>query len=116
MNIRNTKNSTAVKAGITGLLFALAYVGLEFRHGFPERIAIGGDANAISVFHFPVIWLLAGILFYCVFYAVGTIRSGKVKERVITFSLSVVVAVLLALYWVLPMVGGLLESFSESGS
>jgi hypothetical protein len=67
MNIRNAKNSTGFKAGISGLLFALVYVGLEFRHGFPERIAIGGDANAISVFHFPVIWLIAGILSYCVF-------------------------------------------------
>lgn len=116
MNIRNAKNSTGIKAVIAGLLFALVYVGLEFRHGFPERIAFGGDANAISVFHFPVIWLLAGILFYCVFYVVGTIRSGKVKERAITFILSIVVAVLLALYWILPMVGGLLESFGGSGS
>jgi hypothetical protein len=115
VNIRNVKNSRAIMAVIAGLLFALVYVGLEFRHGFPERIAFGGDANAISVWHFPVIWLLAGILFYCVFYAVGTIRGGKVKERAITFILSIVVAVLLALYWVLPMVGGLLQSFREGG-
>jgi hypothetical protein len=107
MNIRNTINSSGVKAAIAGLLFALVYVGLEFSQGIPERISIYGDANTISVWHFPLIWLLAGILFYCVFYAVGTIRGGKLKERAITFSFSVAVAALLALYWLLPMLGGL---------
>jgi hypothetical protein len=115
MNIRNAKNSTGFKAGISGLLFALVYVGLEFRNGFPEAISLWGEANTITVWHFPLIWLLAGILFYCVFYAVGTIRGGKVKERTITFSVSVAVAALLALYWLLPMLGGLLQSFGGSG-
>ena len=115
MNIRNAKNSAGIKAGISGLLFALVYVGLEFSHGIPERISIYGDANTISVWHFPLIWLLAGILFYCVFYAVGTIRGGKVKERAITFSFSFAVATLLALYWLLPMLAGLLQSFGGSG-
>jgi len=115
MNIRNAKNSTGFKAGISGLLFALVYVGLEFRNGFPEAISLWGEANTITVWHFPLIWLLAGILFYCVFYAVGTIRGGKVRERTITFSVSVAVAALLALYWLLPMLGGLLQSFDGSG-
>jgi len=115
MNIRNAKNSTAIIAGITGLLFALVYVGLEFLHEMPKGISIYGDANTITVWHFPLIWLLAGILFYCVFYAVGTIRGGKVKERAITFSVSVAVAALLALYWLLPMLAGLLQSFGGSG-
>src|SRR6185503_13777481 len=98
MNIRNARNSTAFKAGISGLLFALVYVGLEFRNGFPEAISLWGEANTITVWHFPLIWLLAGILFYCVFYAVGTIRGGKVKERAIPFSFSVAVTVILALF------------------
>ena len=115
MNIRNAKNSTGIMAGLAGLLFALVYVGLEFLHEIPEGISIYGDANTITVWHFPLIWLLAGILFYCVFYAVGTIRGGKVKERAITFSFSVAVAVLLALFWLLPMLAGLLQCFSESG-
>ncbi|SRR6266540_1332370 len=115
MNIRNAKNSIGIKAGISGLLFALVYVGLEFLHEIPEGISIDGEANTISVWHFPLIWLLAGILFYCVFYAVETIRGGKVKERAITFGFSVVVAALLALYWLLPMLGGLLQSFGGSG-
>ena len=114
MNIRNAKNSTALMAGVTGLLFALVYVGLEFRNGFPEAISLWGEANTITVWHFPLIWLLAGILFYCVFYAVGIIRGGKMKERAITFGFSVVVAALLALYWLLPMLGGLIQSFGES--
>jgi hypothetical protein len=114
MNIRNAKNSTGIKAGIAGLLFALVYVGLEFRNGFPEAISLWGEANTITVWHFPLIWLLAGILFYCVLYAVGTIRGGKVKERAITFGFSVVVAALLALYWLLPMLAGLLQSFGAS--
>jgi hypothetical protein len=115
MIIRNAKNSIGIKAGISGLLFALVYVGLEFRNGFPEAISLWGDANTITVWHFPLIWLLAGILFYCAFYAVGTIRGGKVKERAITFSVSVAVVALFALYWLLPMLGGLLQSFGESG-
>jgi len=90
-------------------------VGLEFLHEMPKGISIYGDANTITVWHFPLIWVLAGILFYCVFYAVETIRDGKVKERAITFSVSVLVAALLALYWLLPMLGGLLQSFGESG-
>ena len=115
MNIRNAKNSTGIMAGLAGLLFALVYVGLEFLHEIPEGISIYGDANTITVWHFPLIWLLAGILFYCVFYAVGTMRGGKVKERAITFSVSVAVAALLALYWLLPMLFGLIESFGEKG-
>ena len=49
MNIRNAKNSTAIIAGITGLLFALVYVGLEFLHEMPKGISIYGDANTITV-------------------------------------------------------------------
>jgi hypothetical protein len=115
MIIRNAKNSTGIKAGISGLLFALVYVGLEFLHEIPERISIYGDANTISVWHFPLIWLLSGTLFYCVFYTVGTIRGSKMKERAITFSFSVAVALLLTLYWLLPMLAGLLQSFVGSG-
>ena len=101
-------------AGITGLLFALVYVGLEFLHEMPKGVSIYGDANTITVWHFPLIWLLAAILFYCVFYAMGIIRGGKVKERVIPFSVSVAVAVILALFWLFPMLVGLLQSFGES--
>ena len=115
MNFRNVKNSTAILAGITGLVFALVYVWLEFLHEMPKGISIYGEANTITVWHFPLIWLLAGILFYCVFYAVGTIRGGKVKERPITFSFSVAVAALLALFWLIPMLAGLLQCFSGSG-
>ena len=115
MNIRNARNSTAILAGITGLLFALVYVGLEFLHEMPKGISIDGAANTISVWHFPLIWLLAGIVFYCVFYVVETIRGGNVKERAITFSLSVAVAALLALFWLLPMVAGLVQCFGRSG-
>jgi hypothetical protein len=116
MNIRNAKNSTAILAGMTGLLFALVYVGLEFAQGMPERISIYGEANTITVWHFPLIWLLAGILFYCVLYAARTIRAGSVKERVIPFSVSIAVAAVLALYWLLPMLAELLQSFAESGN
>jgi hypothetical protein len=115
MNILNAKNSTAIMAGITGLLFALVYVGLEFLHEMPKGVSIYGDANTITVWHFPLIWLLAGILFYCVFYAVGTVRGGTVKERMVTFSISVAVAALLALFWLYPMLAQLLQCFGGSG-
>src|SRR5262245_14462095 len=115
MNIRSAKNSTGILAAMTGLLFALVYVGLEFLHEIPQGISIYGDANTITVWHFPLIWLLAGILFYCVFYAVGIVRADKVKERAIIFSFSVAVAALLALFWLLPMLAGLLQCFGGSG-
>ena len=115
MNILNAKYSTGIIAVITGLLFALVYVGLELLNEVPEGISIYGDANTISVWHFPLIWLLAGILFYLVFYAVRTIRDGKVKERVITFGLSVAGAVLLTLFWLFPMLVGLIQCFGGSG-
>ena len=103
MNIGNAKNSTGIIAAITGLLFALLYVGLEILT--ENRVA----TNSISI------WFLAGIFFYCVFYAVGTVRGGKAKERVITFSFSVATAALLALFWVYPMLVGLLQCFGGSG-
>ena len=109
MKIINAKNSTGIRAGITGLIFALVYVGLEILTENPEA------THSISVWHFPLIWLLAGIFFYCVFYAVGTVRGGKVKERAITFSLSVAAAALLALFWVFPMLAGLIGCFGGSG-
>jgi hypothetical protein len=115
MNIRNAKNSTAIMGGITGLLFALVYVGLEFLHEMPKGISIYGDANTITVWHFPLIWLLAGILFYCVFYAVGTVRGGKIKERAITFSFSLAVAASLGLFWLYPMLASLIQCFGGSG-
>jgi hypothetical protein len=115
MNIRNAKNSTGIMAGITGLVFALVYVGLEFLHEMPKGISIYGEANTITVWHFPLIWLLAGILFYCVFYAVRTVRSGDVKERAMPFSLSVAVAAILALFWLYPMLAQLMQCFGGSG-
>jgi len=115
MNFRNAKYSTAIMAGITGLLFALVYVGLEFLHEMPKGISIYGDANTITVWHFPLIWLLAGILFYCVFYAVGIVRATKVKERMVAFILSVAVAAILGLFWLYPMLASLIQCFGGSG-
>jgi hypothetical protein len=109
MNIMNARNSTGIMAGMTGLVFALLYVGLEILTENPEA------TNSISVWHFPLIWLLAGIFFYSVFYAVRTVRGGQVKERSIPFSFSVTVAALLALFWVYPMLAGLMQCFSGSG-
>ena len=43
MNIRSAKNSTGFIAGITGLLFALLYVGLEILTENPEA------TNSISI-------------------------------------------------------------------
>ena len=109
MNIINAKNSTGFIAGLTGLLFALAYVGLEILTENPEA------TNSISIWHTPLIWLLASIFFYCVFYAVRIVRGGRIKERAITFSLSVALAVLLALFWLYPMISTLMGCFGGSG-
>jgi hypothetical protein len=109
MNFSNLKNSKGILAAIVGLVFALVYVGLEILTENPEA------TNSISVWHFPLIWLLAAILAYFVLYAVGTIRSGKVRERPIRFSISVVAAALLALFWLVPMLAGLMQCFGGSG-
>ena len=109
MKIINAKNSTSIIAAMTGLIFALVYVGLEILTENPEA------TNSISVWHFPLIWLLAGILFYLVFYAVGTVRRGQVRERAIPFSISVVGAALLALFWLYPMLSTLIGCFGGSG-
>jgi len=109
MNRKNAKNSTGIIAGITGLLFALVYVGLEILNENPEA------THSISIWHTPLIWFLASTLFYLVFHAVRTIRGGKVKERRITFSLSVAGAVLLALFWLYPMLASLIQCFGGSG-
>jgi hypothetical protein len=115
MNIRNVKNSNGVLAWITGLLFTLMYVGLEFFHEMPKGFSIYGEANTITVWHFPLIWLLAGILSYCVFYAMGIVRDGQVKERVVSFSFSVALASLLGLFWLYPMLAQLMQCFGGSG-
>ena len=109
MNITNAKNSTRIIAGISGLLFALLYTGLEILNENPAA------TQSISIWHTPLIWLLASTLFYLVFFAVGTVRAGKVKERRITFSLSVAGAVLLALFWLYPMLSVLIGCFGGSG-
>ena len=109
MKIINAKNSTIIIAGISGLLFALLYTGLEILNENPEA------THSISIWHTPLIWLLASTLFYLVFFAVGTVRSGKVKERRIAFSLSVAGAVLLALFWLYPMLAVLIGCFGGSG-
>ena len=103
------KNSTGIIAGSTGLLFALLYTGLEILTENPEA------THSISIWHTPLIWFLASTFFYLVFYAVGKVRGGKVKERVITFGLCVVGAILLALFWVYPMISGLMQCFGGSG-
>ena len=109
MNHKNAKNSTGIFAAITGLLFVLLYVGLEILTENPEA------THSISIWHFPLIWLLAGIFFFLVFYAVGTVRDGKAKERKVAFSFSVAGAVLLVLFWVYPMLASLMGCFGGSG-
>src|SRR5262245_45831861 len=105
MNIKKAKNSTFIIAGITGLLFALLYTGLEILTENPKA------TQSISIWHTPLIWLLASILCYLVLYAVGIVRGGKVKERMVAFSLSVAGAVLLALFWLYPMLSTLIGCF-----
>ena len=109
MNYKNAKTSTGIIAGITGLLFAVLYTGLEILTENPEA------THSISIWHTPLIWLLASILLYLVFYVVGIVRGGKVKERTVTFSISVAVAVLLGLFWLYPMLASLMQCFGGSG-
>ena len=109
MSIMNAKNSTIIIAGITGLLFALLYTGLEILTENPEA------THSISIWHTPLIWFLASTFFYLVFHALGTVRAGKVKERKVTFIFSVAIAALLGLFWLYPMLASLMGCFGGSG-
>jgi thiosulfate reductase cytochrome b subunit len=109
MNIMKAMKSTGLIAGIAGLSFALVYVGVEILNENPQA------TNSISIWHFPLIWLLAGIFFYLVYYVVATVRGGKVKERMIPLSLSLAAAALLALFRVYPMLAGLAGCFGGGG-
>ena len=103
------RSSNAVTGIIGGLVFALVYVGLEILNENPEA------TNSISFWHFPLIWLLASIFLFSLVFAVKTVRGGKVRERRLAFSLSVLVALVLGLFWVFPMSAGLLQCFGGSG-
>jgi hypothetical protein len=109
MNLKNAKNSIGILAALAGLAFALVYVGLEILTENPEA------THSISVWHFPLIWLLAGILSFLVIFAVRIVRSGKVRERSVAFSLSVAAAALLALFWLFPMLASLAQCFGGPG-
>jgi hypothetical protein len=115
MNHKNAKNSIGLPATISGFLFALVYVGFEFLHEMPKGISIYGEANTITVWHFPLIWLLAGILSYSVIYAVRIVRGGNVKERRVSFIFSVAVAAIVGLFWLFPMLAQLIQCFGGSG-
>jgi hypothetical protein len=109
MNYKYERNSPGIIAGITGLLFALLYTGLEILTENPQA------THSISIWHTPLIWFLASTFFYLVFYAVRTVRGGKVRERAVTFSLSVAGAALLGLFWLYPMLASLIGCFGGSG-
>jgi hypothetical protein len=104
-----TKYSVTIVAGIAGLLFALLYTGLEILNENPEA------THSISVWHTPLIWMLASTLIYLVLSAVGIVRAGKIKERRIAFTLSAAGAVLIALFWLFPMLATLIGCFGGSG-
>jgi plastocyanin len=102
-------------AGVAALL-TVVYGAFEFAHfGIPERVAVGGDSNAISIFHFPLIWLLTGIMLYGAFHAVRGMRSHTVRQRPVAFGVSLVVAVILASFWAWPMVDRLTEPAETRG-
>ncbi len=97
------RDLTSVRAVGIGLLLTVVYGAFEFVHfGIPERIAIGGDTNAISVFHFPLIWLLSASMLYGLLHAVDLVRNGRVKDRPVVFALSIVGSVSLSLLWAVP--------------
>ncbi len=98
-----------ISAVIGGLVFALLYTG-------PEISTENRDAtHSISVLRTPLIWFLASTLFYLVLHAAANVRTGKVKERPIAFGFRIAGAVLLTLFWLHPMLAGLLGCFGGGG-
>ena len=110
MNILHARTSRGPIAAIAGLVFALLFTGLEMLSEDP------GATQSISIWHTPLLWLLASTLIYLVLYAGGTLRAGRVRERKVTFGPSVAAAVLLALYWLFPMLAGMIRGLSGNGS
>jgi hypothetical protein len=94
---------TLIAAVLAGLLFALLFTGLEILSEDPQA------THSISPFHTPLIWLLASTFFYLVLHAVSAVRNGRVRERPIRFGLSVAGALVIGLFWLLPMLSGLMR-------
>lgn len=100
--------STAIKALATGLAFTVIYAGFEFRHfGVPDKVSLGGSTDTLSVFHYPLIWLLLSVMFFGAFYAVGAVRGHRVRGHRIAFGLSVLVTALILVFYAVPLVGRL---------
>jgi hypothetical protein len=109
MCIKNLKTSTKLIAVSAGLLFALQFIGLEILNENPAA------THSISIWHAPLLWLLAPALIYLALYAVGIARIGKIRERRIAFVLGVAGAAFLTLFWLFPMPAGLIQCFGGSG-
>jgi plastocyanin len=107
MSTSSRKSSVALQAALAGLAFTTIYGGFEFSGGLPEGIAIDGDTNKISVFHFPLIWLLSGMMFYGAFHALGAMRVGTARKRPAAFGASVALALVIAWFWAAPLIGRL---------
>ena len=103
------RNSNGILAVLGGFLFASVFMGLEKLAENPAA------THSISIFHFPLIWLMAGLLLYTVLAAVGIARAGEVKTRLAAFSLNVIGSALIALFWLFPMVSSLIGCFGGSG-
>jgi plastocyanin len=103
--------STSIAAAVAGLISTVIYAGFEFHHfGVPDRVSLSGSTDTISVFHYPLIWFLLSVMFFGAFYAIGTVRGHRVRSgrgRRLTFGLSVVMSVLILIFYAVPLVSRL---------
>lgn len=103
-----TKKSTAIKAVAAGLVVTVVYGGFEFHHfGLPDKVSLGGSRDTLSVFHYPLIWILLSVMFFGAFYAIGAVRGHSVRGHRVAFVLSGVVSVLILVFYAAPLVGRL---------
>lgn len=99
-----------MRAMATGLIATVVYGGFETYHfGVPDKLSIAGTTDSLSVFHYPLIWLLLSVMFFGAFYAIGVVRSHRLRGHRVRLSLGAVGSVLILVFYAVPLVGRLTD-------
>jgi len=102
------KRSRTIRALATGLVCTVVYGGFEFHHfGVPDKLSLFGSTDTLSVFHYPLIWLLLSVMFFGAFYAMDAVRGHRVRGHRVAFCLSVLGTLLILVFYARPLVGKL---------
>lgn len=107
-----SRKSTAIWALAAGLVYTVAYGAFEIHHfGVPTRLSLFGATDTLSVFHYPLIWLLSSVMFFGVLHVVRAVRGRSVRGHRAAYGLSVVLGVVVSVsvlvFYTVPQIGSL---------